>query len=302
MTPSADRAPSAGHEYLIYQALVGAWPLEGADEVFSERMQAYAIKAAREGKVETSWLNPDDVYEADLTGFVRAILDRARSPEFIAAFEVFVRRVALLGALNSLSQLALKAMVPGVPDIYQGTEFWDLSLVDPDNRRPVDFDARVTALAALEAPDWPALAEQWRDGRIKLALTRRLLALRAQFALVFQQGAYLPIEVLGPHRDHVVAFARRHDRDAVIVAVGRHMAPLTGNGTHWPRGTEWDAVLVTTGLQVVSDQLMPERKVPAGELPVAALFADLPVAVLRARQSLTAGRAGKRRAVAVPAK
>ena len=299
----ADRAPSAGHEYLIYQALVGAWPLEGADEVFGERMQAYAIKAAREGKVETSWLNPDEAYEADLTGFVRAILDRARSPEFIAAFEVFMRRVALLGALNSLSQLALKAMVPGVPDIYQGTEFWDLSLVDPDNRRPVDFDARLTALAALEAPDWPALAEQWSDGRIKLALTRRLLALRAQRALVFQQGAYLPIEVLGPHRDHVVAFARRHDRDAVIVAVGRHMAPLTGNGAHWPRGTEWDAVLVTTGLQVVSDQLMPERKLPSGELPVAALFADLPVAVLRARQqSSAAGRATKRRAVAVPAK
>ena len=129
---------------------------------------------------------------------------------------------------------------------------------------------------------------RWRsngsDGRIKLALTRRLLALRAQLALVFQQGAYLPIEVLGPHRDHVVAFARCHDRDAVIVAVGRHMAPLTGNGAHWPRGTEWDAVLVTTGLQVVSDQLMPERKLPSGELPVAALFADLPVAVLRARQ------------------
>ena len=298
----ADRAPSAGHEYLIYQALVGAWPLEGADEVFSERMQAYAIKAAREGKVETSWLNPDEAYEADLTGFVRAILDRARSPEFIAAFEVFMRRVALLGALNSLSQLAMKAMVPGVPDIYQGSEFWDLSLVDPDNRWPVDFEARVAALAALEAPDWPALAEQWRDGRIKLALTRRLLALRAQLALVFQQGAYLPIEVLGPHRDHVVAFARRHDRDAVIVAVGRHMAPLTGSGAHWPRGTEWDAVLVTTGLQVVSDQLVPERKLPSGELPVAALFADLPVAVLRARQSLTAGRAGKRRVVAVPVK
>ena len=90
-----DRAPSAGHEYLIYQALVGAWPLEGTDEVFGERMQAYAIKAAREGKVETSWLNPDEAYEADLTGFVRAILDRARSPEFIAAFEVFMRRVAL---------------------------------------------------------------------------------------------------------------------------------------------------------------------------------------------------------------
>jgi len=295
-----ERAPSAGHEYLIYEALAGAWPLTGADDVFSERMQAYAIKAAREGKVETSWLNPDEAYEAALTGFVGAILDRARSPEFIAAFEVFIRRVALLGALNSLSQLALKAMVPGVPDIYQGTEFWDLSLVDPDNRHPVDFDARVAALAALDAPDWQSLAEQWEDGRIKLALTRKLLTLRTRLAPVFQQGAYLPVEVRGTHRDRVLAFARRYDRDAVIVAVGRHMAPLTGNGVHWPRGAEWDATLVISGFQVTSDHLEPERKLPRAELPVAQLFADLPVAVLRARQSSAAGRAGKRRVAAVP--
>jgi (1->4)-alpha-D-glucan 1-alpha-D-glucosylmutase len=295
-----ERAPSAGHEYLIYQALAGAWPLAGADETFSERMQAYAIKAAREGKVETSWLNPDEAYEAALTGFVGAILDRARSPEFIAASEVFIRRVALLGALNSLSQLALKAMVPGVPDIYQGTEFWDLSLVDPDNRRPVDFDARAAALAELEAPDWRALAEQWQDGRIKLALTRKLLALRTRLAPVFQQGAYLPIEVRGTHRDHVVAFARRHDRDAVIVAVGRHMAPLTGNGVHWPHGGEWDATLAINGFQVTSDHLEPERKLPRAEVPVAVLFGDLPVAVLRARQSSAAARAGKGRVAAVP--
>ncbi|MBV9983755.1 MAG: malto-oligosyltrehalose synthase, partial [Bradyrhizobium sp.] len=249
----------------------------------------------------TSWLNPDEAYEAALTGFVGAILDRARSPEFIAAFEVFIRRVALLGALNSLSQLALKAMVPGVPDIYQGAEFWDLSLVDPDNRRPVDFDTRVAALAALDAPDWRGLAEQWEHGRIKLALMRKLLGLRTRLAPVFQQGTYLPIEVRGTHRDHVVAFARRYDRDAVIVAVGRHMASLTGNGVHWPRGAEWDATLVVNGFQVTSDQLVPERKLPAAELPVAQLFADLPVAVLRARQSSTAGRIGKRRAAAVPA-
>ena len=297
----AERAPSPGHEYLVYEALVGAWPLAGADHDFSQRMQAYAIKAAREGKVETSWLNPDEGYEADLTGFVGAILDRARSPEFIAAFEVFIRRAALLGALNSLSQLALKAMVPGVPDIYQGTEFWDLSLVDPDNRRPVDFDARVAALAALDAPDWRALAEQWGDGRIKLALTRKLLALRARLPLVFQQGAYLPIEVRGTHRDHVVAFARRHERDAVIVAVGRHMAPLTGNGAHWPRGAEWDATLLTSGLQVISDQVAPKRKIPSGEIPVATLFADLPVAILHARQSPAASRSGRKRVVAAPA-
>jgi (1->4)-alpha-D-glucan 1-alpha-D-glucosylmutase len=296
-----ERAPSAGHEYLIYQALVGAWPLEGAGDGLSERLQAYAIKAAREGKVETSWLNPDKAYEADLAAFVDAILDRARAPEFIAAFEVVIRRVALIGALNSLSQLALKAMVPGVPDIYQGTEFWDLSLVDPDNRRPVDFDARARALAAREATDWRMLAEQWGDGRIKLALTRRLLALRAQFVAVFQQGTYVPIEVRGTHRDHVIAFARRRDRDAIIVALGRHMAPLSGGGAHWPRGTEWDAALVTTGLQVVSDGLVPDRKFSAGELSVAALFADIPVAVLRARQSSTAGRATRKRVAAVPA-
>jgi (1->4)-alpha-D-glucan 1-alpha-D-glucosylmutase len=165
----------------------------------------------------------------------------------------------------------------------------------------VDFDARVAALAALDAPDWRALAAQWEDGRIKLALMRKLLALRAQLAPVFQQGSYFPIEVRGTHRDHVVAFARRHDRDAVIIAVGRHMAPFTGNGAHWPRSSEWDAVLVTSGFQVTSDQLAPERKFSAAELPVAALFMDLPVAVLRARQSSAAGRAGKRRIGAVPA-
>ena len=126
------------------------------------------------------------------------------------------------------------------------------------------------------------------------------MALRGRLAPVFQQGAYLPIEVRGTHRDHVVAFARRHDRDAVIVAVGRHMAPLTGNGVHWPRGAEWDATLVISGFQVTADQLVPERKISAAELPVAQLFADLPVAVLRARQSPAAGRAGKRRVTAVP--
>ncbi|MBN8919666.1 MAG: malto-oligosyltrehalose synthase, partial [Rhizobiales bacterium] len=135
-------APSRAHEYMLYQALVGAWALGGPDETFVARMQAYAVKAAREGKQETSWTHPDEAYEAALTGFAEAILDPSQAPDFVGSFGGFIDRLALVGALNSLSQLTLKTMMPGVPDFYQGTELWDFSLVDPDNRRPVDFVTR----------------------------------------------------------------------------------------------------------------------------------------------------------------
>ena len=124
------------------------------------------------------------------------------------------RRLSLLGALNSLSQLTLKATMPGVPDFYQGTEFWDFSLVDPDNRRPVDFAERARVLATLETPDWERLAQNWPNGHLKLAWTRHLLKLRAELSDVFANGEYQPLEVSGPHRDHVIAFARRRGRDA----------------------------------------------------------------------------------------
>ena len=130
------------------------------DDDFVRRIEDYAVKAAREGKLETSWLDPDEDYERGLRDFVRAILDRGRSGPFLDSFDGFARRTALLGALNSLTQLVLKATMPGVPDFYQGTETWDLSLVDPDNRRPVDFAARQAALAAASEPDWAALASQ----------------------------------------------------------------------------------------------------------------------------------------------
>ncbi len=204
------RAPSATFEYMLYQTLLGAWPLEGPDEDFVERIQAYALKAARKGKEETSWLNPHETYESRHTGLRRRILDPARSREFLEALQTLARRVALLGALNSLSQLTLKATLPGVPDFYQGTEFRDLSLVDPDNRRPVDFAARHAALASPEAPDWRGPIKTWPDGRLKLAWTRHLLKLRHELADVFTHGDYQPLGVSGAHADHVVAFARRH--------------------------------------------------------------------------------------------
>src|ERR1700722_351409 len=230
----AMRAPSATFEYMLYQALLGAWPLQ-RDDSFAERMQACALKAAREGKQETSWLNPNQAYEAGLQTFLARILDPSISAEFLQACETLGRRLALLGALNSLSQITLKATLPGVPDFYQGTEFWDLSLVDPDNRRSVDFAGRAGMLESIETPNWESLVQNWPDGRIKFALTRHLLKLRTELADVFAHGDYQPLQASGPHGGHVIAFARRHGRDAAIVIVARLFASVSQAGRAWPR-------------------------------------------------------------------
>jgi (1->4)-alpha-D-glucan 1-alpha-D-glucosylmutase len=271
------RAPSATFEYMLYQALLGAWPPGGHDDSLLERMQAYALKAAREGKQETSWLNPNEAYEAGLKTFIARILDRSVSAEFLAALETLAQRVALLGALNSLSQITLKATMPGVPDFYQGTEFWDLSLVDPDNRRPVDFAERAAVLSSLETPDWERLAQNWPNGHLKLAWTWHLLKLRTELADVFADGDYEPLEVSGAHRDHVIAFARRRGRDAAIVVVAKSFAAFSQGGRAWPRAEAFDATLNVKGYSVQGIQA------DAGELRLSALFQQLPVAVLKAR-------------------
>jgi len=276
VTNGAMRAPSAAAEYMLYQTLLGAWPLEGPDPSFTERITAYAQKAAREGKEQTSWLNPHANYEAGLSTFIGRILDPSISGEFLESIAALARRVALLGALNSLSQLTLKATLPGVPDFYQGTEFWDLSLVDPDNRRPVDFQARADVLKSLGTPDWSTMARGWVNGHVKLAWTARLLQLRAQLADVFTSGDYHALEVSGPHREHVVAFARRRGNDACIVAVVRHFAAFTDGGRDWPRSAAFEGALDLRGFA-------PEGMQEADELPLKALFPEMPVAVLRAR-------------------
>jgi len=272
------RAPSATFEYMLYQALLGAWPPGGCDDCFRERMQAYALKAAREGKQETSWLNPDQAYEAGLKTFIGRILDPTASAEFLASLQTLAQRLSLLGALNSLSQLTLKATIPGVPDFYQGTEFWDLSLVDPDNRRPVDFAERARVLATMETPDWQSLAREWSNGHLKLAWTRRLLRLRTELADVFANGGYEPLEVSGPHRDHVIAFARRRGRDAAIVVVAKSFAAFTQAGRSWPKGDDFDATLDIGGYSVQGF-----AAAHAAQLRLSDLFRDLPVAVLQAR-------------------
>ena len=270
------RAPSATFEYMLYQALLGAWQPD--DVSFAERMQAYALKAAREGKQETSWLNPHEPYEAGVKSFIAKILDPALSGEFLASLQTLAQRLSLLGALNSLSQITLKATMPGVPDFYQGTELWDFSLVDPDNRRPVDFAARARLLETLEEPDWDRLVREWPSGHLKLAWTRQLLKLRTGLADVFTHGDYAPLEVTGPHRDHFIAFARRQGREAAIVVVPRSFADFTDQGRNWPGAEIYDAALNVSGYAVEGF-----ADADATQLRLSDLLAHLPVAVLKAR-------------------
>jgi (1->4)-alpha-D-glucan 1-alpha-D-glucosylmutase len=269
--------PTPAHEYMIYQALIGAWPLDGIDADFVVRVQGYAVKAAREGKQETSWLNPNEGYENAFTDFIAAIL---AGEDFVADIDAFAHRTALLGALNSLSQLALKTTLPGVPDFYQGTELWDLSLVDPDNRRPVDFERRAAALTSLAGPDWGRLAVDWRNGDIKIAMTAKLLALRASDAALFERGRYVPLEVIGRDADRVIAFARVEGRRAVLVAVGRHFAAASEGGRHWPRGGDWDAEIVLDEFNLAEDVFTGGGRIGRA----ADLFSVLPVAILHARR------------------
>jgi (1->4)-alpha-D-glucan 1-alpha-D-glucosylmutase len=270
-----ERFPSLSHEYMLYQALIGSWP-SLIDETFVERMQAYALKAAREGKQATSWTNPNEAYEAGLKAFVGHLLDRKVSAEFLASFNQFAGRTSLLGALNGLSQVALKTLMPGVPDFYQGAELWDLSLVDPDNRRPVDFDIR-QQLLQQQMTDWPELAARWPDGRIKFALTHALLHVRRSFPDLFRHGTYEPVAVTGPDANHVIAFARQFNDQRLVIAVGRHFAPLSDGGRQWPN--HWNAALdLEPGIY---ESILPGTPGRCdGPLEIAPLFRVLPVSVL----------------------
>ena len=244
-------APSRNDEYLLYQVLLGAWPLEELDakgrSTFVARIQEYMAKATKEAKVHTSWINPNDGYDTAIQQFVAAILDPKRSGPFLTDFAALQRVTARVGALNSLGQTLLKLTVPGVPDIYQGNELWDLSLVDPDNRRPVEYRARRKLLGTLQravaraddaqetagsnAPT-PAqrlarrLAAEWTDGRVKLYVTWQSLQVRRAHPDLFKHGAYVPLAAAGPLGEHTVAFARDRDDARVVVVVPRLTARL----------------------------------------------------------------------------
>jgi (1->4)-alpha-D-glucan 1-alpha-D-glucosylmutase len=240
-------APNANEEYLLYQTLVGAWPFDADEDEtlgrFRERIIAYMMKALREAKEQTSWLNPDPAYEAAMSRFVEAILDRRRPNPFLQAFLPFQARVAEFGIYNGLAQLLIKVTAPGVPDFYQGTEFWDLNLVDPDNRQPVDYEKRQRTLACLQsaASSLPAaeLLEHRNDGRVKLFVTNQALAARRQWRDVYERGDYVPLQTSGARRDSVFAFARTQGDAVAITCVPRLIASVIPEGTAPPLGAVW---------------------------------------------------------------
>ncbi|OAJ48815.1 malto-oligosyltrehalose synthase [Pseudomonas marginalis] len=224
--------PSAGDELILYQALLGSWPLDqDADfEGYQQRLWQWQQKALREAKLQSSWSAPNEAYEQGVEAFLSRLLLTDEGRELRTAIGNAAQVIAPAGALNGLAQSLLRITVPGVPDLYQGDEFWDFSLVDPDNRRPVDFNARQQALDT--PPDLGELLFNWRDGRIKQALIAQVLGLRKAHPELFRSGAYTPLEVVGTHAERVVAFAREHQGKYVLVVVPRWSHALLENGVH----------------------------------------------------------------------
>ncbi|HYF01713.1 MAG TPA: malto-oligosyltrehalose synthase, partial [Planctomycetota bacterium] len=236
-------APSPNDEYLLYQTLLGAWPPglppAAAQDGLQSRIEACMIKSTREAKVHTSWTNVSEPYEEALRRFIRAVMDPAHG--FLQDFLGFLAPVLRAGVRSSLAQAVLKVACPGVPDLYQGTELWDLNLVDPDNRRPVDFELRRRLLASLPNPPCPeavrALLEAPEDGRIKLHVLRAALGVRRSLSDVFSRGDYVPLAVSGPRAAHACVFARVLDRQAVLAASGRFFLQLEAAGPEPWKGT-----------------------------------------------------------------
>jgi (1->4)-alpha-D-glucan 1-alpha-D-glucosylmutase len=289
--------PDGNEEYLLYQTLVGAWPLLPMDaaehQQFVGRIERYMEKALKEAKLHTSWINPNDTYDQAVKQFVREILRPHNDNRFLADFRRFHRRVAEAGMWNSLAQVLLKMTVPGVPDFYQGTELWDFTLVDPDNRQPVDFRKRLVLLEELQRRDSKGLVSLVRelvasrdDGRLKLYVIAKTLAVRQRYRHLFQQGTYLPLAVSGAQQDHIIAFARQVDRQWLVVAVPRFFSKLSAS-TRAPLGKRlWkDARLQlppdapTVWHQVFTGEELSAPE-PASELFFHALFRRLPLTLL----------------------
>ena len=295
-------APDLNEEYLVYQILLGTWPMRPAGEgegaaksafatmsaeehaVYVGRIQEYMTKAIKEAKVNSSWVQPNEGWDEGVRKFIAAILKRGKGANaFVRAFEPMAERIAQMGVINSLSQTVLKLTVPGVPDIYQGCDLWDFSLVDPDNRRPVDYEAHRRTLASLKGADPREMLDHWTDGRIKLFITRTLLQHRLADPELYKQGSYRPLKVTGKFAGSVVAFAREHETVAILVIVPR-LASKVGLP---PVGEAWGNTAVVLE---ESDQTAPWKnlftggqvKTAAGDgtLTLAVALANFPWAVL----------------------
>ena len=286
--------PEPGIEMLLYQTLIGAWPL-AEEEVpeFKARLKDYMVKAVREAKVFTSWLSPNSDYESALIKFLESILNSNKENGFLEDFLRFEKRIAHYGALNSLAQVLLKITSPGVPDFYQGMELWDFSLVDPDNRRPVDFNRRINLLDALvqqEAQGQQSLAQQilnsWQDGRVKFYLTYKALNIRRAHRELFLDGDYIPLQTLGQRAEHLCALGRQKGEGWALVIVPRLMTKLVRAG-EFPLGRRvWgdDQLLLPDGapeywLNIFTGEKLRVSGIGKG-LPISSILSIFPVALL----------------------
>jgi (1->4)-alpha-D-glucan 1-alpha-D-glucosylmutase len=296
-------APDANEEYLLYQTLLGAWPLKDpSDEEFSDfkkRIQAYMAKASKEAKVNTSWINPNEAYDQALLSFIDAVLDPSQANPFLKAFKPFQKKIAHYGIYNALSQLLLKIASPGVPDFYQGNEVFDLSLVDPDNRRPVDYQSRKRMLDLLKkrfATEGPApaslvgdLIREKENGLIKLYVTWRALSYRRENPALFSNGSYHPLEVMGGKEKHLCAFSRTLRGEKVVVAVPRLLVSLAGT-SEVPIGKVWEGSYLVLdeeapGSSYLNDFTGEVIKTKEAEgkvvLSMSELFATFPLGLLK---------------------
>ena len=283
--------PDRNDEYFLYQTLIGAWPFSDADYPgFVQRIKAYIVKAVREAKVHTAWLKPDTEYENAYVLFVEKILARSEANEFLKELIPFCRKVSHYGMLNSLSQTLIKITSPGVPDFYQGAELWDLSLVDPDNRRPVDFEKRRAMLAGIRERDdadigllVQDLLATIEDGKIKLFLIYRALKAKKANRDIFRSGAYLPLEPAGRFKNHVIAFAWRYEQQWALVVAPRFLSHLIQEGD-FPLGRQvWQdtEVIMPDGAPATWRNVITGEVLSAGKaLFVGDIVLSFPVALL----------------------
>jgi (1->4)-alpha-D-glucan 1-alpha-D-glucosylmutase len=285
--------PSPNEEVLLYQSMLGIWPLEAlrSEEERSqlrERIETFMLKAAREAKTHSSWVSPNEVYENALRTFIAAVCDCSVENEFLRDFLEFGERIAPYGACNALAQVLLKITSPGVPDFFQGNELWNFRLTDPDNRVEVDFEKRRKGSETLDASAEPAsLLENWRDGRLKMFLTKEALRLRHANRDLFQKGDYLPLEAEGEHRDSACGYARKLENSWVLTVVPRLATRLTPD-RGFPLGkSAWgtSAVVLPAGASARWKSIFTGATVSGSgarkkRLPLSDILSELPFALL----------------------
>jgi (1->4)-alpha-D-glucan 1-alpha-D-glucosylmutase len=283
--------PDGNDEYFLYQTLVGAYPFtEEEYPTFIERIKEYVVKAVREAKVHTAWLRPDTAYEEGFANFVEKILQPSKDNDFLQSLQQFQAKIAFYGIFNSLSQTLLKLTSPGLPDIYQGTELWDLSLVDPDNRRPVDFEQRLSFLQEIQRRSKTGmqsliddLVATREDGRLKLFLIARVLEGRQQYIEVFQQGSYQPLKITGQYANHVIAFARTYEQTTIIVIAPRFLTSVI-EFDQYPLGEQvWGdtAIELPPGSDSTWHEMITDQTLSAGNsINIGQVLTSFPTALI----------------------